>query len=187
MKILLTLIAVIYLSAAGNATEVLDGYVIMPNKDTVKCKFNIKSLRKYSPFYEIRAVMENGEEQAFRAKDKKILGYGFMDLGISYHFWYIEMKQKSESGFYQQLINGTKYRLYRHMLSSSTYPGVSMNHPQYVLFNAAGDFVKFETCILCPWKKQLREVLKDDTTALELLESNADRNKIPEFVAEINK
>jgi hypothetical protein len=97
------------------------------------------------------------------------------------------MKQRSESGFYQQLVNGPKYRLYTHVLTSSTYPGVTMEHPQYVAFNAAGDVVKFETCLACPWKKQLRNLLKDDTKALELLESGVDRKKIAEFVVEINK
>ena len=187
MKSLLVAVFIICLSLSSRAEDRIDGYVIMANKDTVKCTFSFRSLKKISPFYEIRVVMENGEEQAFRAKDKTILGYGFRDFGVAYDFWYIEMKQKSESGFYRQLINGPKYRLYSHMLSSSTYAGVSTSHPQYVLFNATGNFVKFENCMVCPWKKQLREVLKEDTKALELLESVAERNKIPEFVATINK
>jgi|GEM_PF-1941225 len=187
MRSLFVSVFIICLSFSSRANDLIDGYVIMANKDTVKCKFSYRSLKKFSPFYEIRGVMESGEEQAFRAKDKKILGYGFRDFGITYDFWYIEMKQKSESGFYRQVINGPRYRLYSHMLSSSTYPGVSTSHPQYVLFNSAGDFVKFESCILCPWKKQMREVLKDDAKALELLESSADRNKIPEFITAINQ
>jgi hypothetical protein len=187
MHKILLLVTVMVICTSGKAAEFLDGYVILASKDTVKCQFRTSTLRKFSPFYEIRVVMEGGEEQAFRAKDKKILGYGFRDLGIAYDFWYIEMKQKSESGFYQQLINGPKYRLYSHMLSSSTYPGISMNHAQYVLFNAAGEWVKFETCVLCPWKKGMREVFKDDAKALEALANASYPINVPKFVAEVNK
>jgi hypothetical protein len=174
MRSLLVFLFIVCISLSSRANDSIDGYVIMANKDTVKCKFSLRSLRVFRPFYLIKVRTETGEEQTFRAKDKKILGYGFKDMGVQYHFWYIEMKKKSESGFYQQLINGPKYKLYTAL-------------PYYVLFAPTGDFVQFEACILCPWKKQLRELLKDDTKALELLENGADRNKIIDFVSAINR
>jgi hypothetical protein len=62
-----------------------------------------------------------------------------------------------------------------------------MNHAQYVLFNAAGEWVKFETCVLCPWKKGMREVFKDDAKALEALANASYPINVPKFVAEVNK
>ena len=187
MKVLFLLLAAVCISTISNAAAFIDGYVILANKDTVRCQFDTKSLRKFSPFYEIRVTTENGEEQVYRAKDKKILGYGFRDLGIAYDFWYIEMKQKSESGFYQQLINGPKYKLYSHMLSSSTYAGVAVSNPQYVVYNAAGEFVQFETCVLCPWKKKLREIFKEDTKALELVNNTSYPVDVSKLVSTVNK
>jgi hypothetical protein len=86
---LFTLLIAFSFSASGYAAEALEGYVIMSTGDTVQCKFDRKSLKKFSPFYEVRVVMDNGEEQTFLAREKKILGYGFTELGIKYDFWYI--------------------------------------------------------------------------------------------------
>lgn len=122
----------------------------------------------------------------FKGPDKKILGYGFVERGKRYDFLYIELKPKSESGFYQRVVDGDRYKLYVHETSVQTYPGVSTAMPQYVLFNPAGAFQKFETCLACPWRKQLRELLKDDSNALQHLEKTS-RLEITNFVLVINR
>jgi hypothetical protein len=55
------------------------------------------------------------------------------------------------------------------------------------LFNPSGQFVKFETAILSPWKKQLKELFKDDTNALEAAEKLTNNINIPLFVISLNK
>jgi hypothetical protein len=49
-------------------------------------------------------------------------------------------------------------------------PQVQGDLPTYVLFNPSGEFAKLEQCFICPWKKQLRELLKDDPKALAAIE-----------------
>ena len=185
MRKLLTILIILSCSLISRAAEYLDGYVVMANSDTVKCKFKVKGFLNSVSFYRITITTEEGKEQSFRAQDKKILGYGFTEKGKRYDYIYVDLKPKSESGFYQRIINGDKYKLYVHMTSTSTYPGISTAMPQYVLFNPAGQFEKFETCVLCPWKKQLRELLKEDAKALEALETTS-RLEIESFVLKIN-
>ena len=186
MRRLLIFILCLIFTSTAQAAEYLDGYIVLANKDTVKCKFKAGGFIRSTSFNRIVIITEQGEEQVFRAHDKKILGYGFVERGRRYDFLFVDVKPKAESGFYQRIVDGDKYKLYAHVLSSQGYPGISTAQPQYVLFNTAGAFEKFETCVLCPWKKQLRQLLKDDANALEILE-NTSRLEIPNFVVAINK
>ncbi len=116
----------------------------------------------------------------YLSRNKKIIAFGFIENARSYHYLFVDVGDKLESGFYQLIVNGLKYKLYSR--PTTVYGG----NPTYVLFNQNHDFTKFESCVVCPWKKQLRELLKDDPTALEHIE-NATRVDIPKFVLEINK
>lgn len=166
-------------SISAGAAELVDGYIVMANNDTVKCK--MKGGRFLStPFNGITIIDEQGQEQSVRAKDKKIIAFGFVEKYRTYHYLYVDAGDKLENGFYQLMINGPRYRLYGR--PTTVYGG----NPTYVLFTPTGEHTTFEPCVLCPWKKQLRELLKDDSKALELVE-NAPRVNIPKFVMDINK
>lgn len=166
-------------SLAARAAEPLAGYVVMENSDTIKCK--IKSGRFLAnPYYGITIINEQGEEQTFKGKDKKIIAFGFEENLRRYDYLFVDVGDKSENGFYQRLVNGSKYKLY------SQPPTIYGGNPTYVLYNQKGEFVKFEPCLVCPWRKQLREFLKDDAKAVELVE-DAPRVNIPKFVLDINK
>ena len=179
MKRFLLFIVITTFSIAARAAEPLPGYVVMANNDTVNCK--IKSGRFLNnPYYFITIINEQGEEQIIKAKDKKVLAFGFVEKLRKFDYLFVDADNKSDIGFYQQIFNGSKYKLYGR--PAEVYGG----NPTYVLFNVAGKFVKFEPCILCPWKRQLRELLKDDPKALELVE-DAPRVNIPKFVMDIDK
>ena len=150
----------------------------MANNDTVICK--IKGGRFINPFYGITIINEQGEQQAFHKQDKKIIAFGFVENSRLYDYLFIDVGNKLENGFYQRLVNGGRYKLY------GRPPTVAGGNPIYVLFNPSGEFTKFDPCVFCPWKKQLRELLKDDPKALELVDS-ASRFNIPKFVMDINK
>lgn len=163
----------------AQAAEPLKGYIVMSNNDTIECK--IKSGRFLNnPFYGITIINDQGEEASFNSKDKKIIAFGFTEKSSSYHYLFVDVGDKLESGFYQLIVNGPQYKLYGR--PTTIYGG----NPTYVLFNQNHVFIKFEPCVVCPWKKQLRELLKDDLKALEHID-NASRIDIPKFVTEINK
>lgn len=187
MKSLLVFMVGVSCTLTSYATEFIEGYIVFPNNDTVKCKFKIGGFISATNFFnKLTVVTSEGEEKVYFAKDKELLAYGVVEKGRRYDYLFVETKVKSEKGFYQRIVDGRKYKLYSHLISSSSYPGINSSSLQYVLFNTKGEFEKFETCLACPWKKQLRSLLKDDTKALEILET-ASRLNIPKFVIEINK
>lgn len=179
MKQITIVIILTIFSIAAHAAEPLKGYIVMANNDTIQCK--IKSGRFLNnPFYGITIINEQGEDEAFNSRDRKIIAFGFTEKLNSFHYLFVDVGDKLESGYYQLIVNGPHYKLYGR--PTTLYGG----NPTYVLFNQNRDFTKFEPCVVCPWKKQLRELLKDDPKALEHIE-NASRVDIPRFVTEINK
>ena len=179
MKRLLPVILIATFSIAARAAEPLNGYIVMANNDTIQCK--IKAGRFLNnPFRGITVINEQGAAETFPSKDKKIIAFGFVENLRRYDFLFIDVGDKLESGFYQLNVKGPKYKLY--YKPTTVYGG----NPTYVLFNPTGEFAKFEPCVLCPWKKQLRVLLKDDPKALAAVE-NAPRVNMPQFVLDINK
>lgn len=75
-----TVILFLLLTAYSNfsgAADYLDGYVVMANKDTVKCKFKIKGRTNSISFNRIVVTTLEGEEWFSRVLTKK---YSAMDL-----------------------------------------------------------------------------------------------------------
>jgi hypothetical protein len=187
MKNLLIIIFLANFSIAGRAAEFLDGYIVLANNDTIECKFKIGGFVSATNFFnKLTIVTRQGEEQVYHARDKKVLAYSVLEKGRIYTYRFVETKVKSETGFYQRVVNGGKYKLYLHLVGTYGSPGINVAQPNYVLFSPSGEYEKFDPCILCPWKKQLRQLLRDDQKALEILE-NASRLDIPKFVLEIDK
>ena len=179
MKHLMLAILITSFAIVASAAEPVPGYIVMANNDTIQCK--IKSGRFLSnPFKGITIINEQGADEFLPSKDRKIIAFGFVENLKPYHYLFVDVGDKLENGFYQLIVNGAKYKLYGR--PTTIYGG----NPTYVLFNQGGDFTKFEPCVVCPWKKQLRELLKDDPKALENIET-ASRVNIPKFVIDINK
>lgn len=166
-------------SQAASPPEPLVGYVVMANNDTVKCKIKTGRFLE-NPFTGIKIINEQGEEHNIRPKDKQVIAFGFFEKFRWYHFLLIEAGDRSEHGYYQRLVYGN-YKLYCHPVK------VQYQLSQYVLFNPAGQFIKFETAILTPWKRLVKELLKDDAKALEAAEQLTNNTNIPLFVRALNK
>ena len=162
------------------AAKPLDGYVVMANNDTIQCKIRDGRFLN-NPFGGITIINEEGEELSFRAKDKKIIAFGFIENFKRYHYKFIEAGEKNDQGFYQLLVNGPKYKLY------SRVGLVQGEGITYVLFNPSGEFVKFQPSLLNPWKKQLRDLLKDDPHALKAVEEAKLSTNMSLFVMDLNK
>ena len=151
-------ILITFFSIPSHSNEFMDGYIVMANNDTVRCKI------RAGDFLGVRIINQQGEKEYIGAKDQKIIAFGFIDKGKRYEFQYLDPGKKHEDGFYQRLVKGTKYKLY------GRPPQVQGDLPTYVLFNSLGEFEKFQQCFICPWKMQLRDLLKDDQKAIETIE-----------------
>ncbi|GEO10710.1 hypothetical protein [Segetibacter aerophilus] len=172
---------------AAKAADPIPGYIVLVNNDTVKCKFKTGGFILASNFFnKLTVINDQGEEQVYHASDKKLVAFGLTQNGRKYDYLYMDVKPKTDNGFYLRIVKGGKYQLYSHQVASSSGMFSSLS-PIYVLYNPSGEFVKFEPCVLCPWKKHLRELLKDDQKALDEINNIPFPPNIPKFVVEINK
>lgn len=187
MKKIVFIILLAIVSISSRGADYLDGYVVFANNDTMKCKFKLGGFIVATNFFNrLTIVNDKGEEQLYKAHEKKILAYGFVDGGRRFNYQYFEVEPKVESGFYQRINNSPRYKLFRHMVSTSGGVVGSVS-PVYVLLTPAGNYVRFDPCIACPWKRKLRKLLQDDPKALDILENQAKAKDIPAFVLELNK
>ena len=179
MKQLILLLLITTSSFAAHAAEALPGYIVLASHDTVQCKIKGGKFLT-SPFQRITIINEHGQDETLPSKGKKIIAFGFIENMRRYDYLFLDTGDRLETGFFQLLVDGSRYKLYVH--PTTIYGGNST----YVLFTPTGEFAKFEPCVVCPWKKQLRELLRADAAALAEVD-NASRINVPKFVLEINK
>jgi len=53
-----------------------------------------------------------GEEKKYKGKEKEVIGYGFTQAVLAFHYIFFEIKPRVESALYKRLIDGEKYTLY---------------------------------------------------------------------------
>lgn len=187
MRLVNLFILLITFSLTAKAADPITGYIVLANNDTVKCKFKTGGFILASNFFnKLTVINDHGEKLVYHAGDKKLKAFGLLENGKKYDYQYMDVKPKTDNGFYLRVINGRKYQLYSHHVGSSSGMFNSLS-PIYVLFNPSGEFVKFDPCVFCPWKRHLRVLLKDDQKALVALEDMKSPPNIVKFVIDINK
>lgn len=175
MKRLMLIILIITFSIAGRSAELLDGYIVLVNNDTIRCK--IKSV----DFHGVTVINEKGEKEVYRIKDEKIVAYGYVEKGRQRDYYFHKIGVNYFNGFYQRLINRPRYKLY------GRAPEVSGGNPTYILFKQSGESLNFDACVaFCPWKKKLREFLKDEPKADEAIDK-ANPYTLPLYLAGLNR
>lgn len=174
MKHLLLLIFIVTISAAARSADLYDGYVVMTNNDTVKCKV------KSGDFSGVTVINEQGEKEVYRIKDEKIIAFGYFKEGRRYDYFFLNLGSNNDKGFYQRTVNGPKYVFY------GRPPQVQGGSFTYVLYKQSGEYLKFDACsAFCPWKKKLREFLSDDENAGKAIDM-ASPSSLSLYVAHLN-
>lgn len=169
----------------ARAADLVNGYIIKANGDTVKCKIKLGGVPRATGGDQVTVVNQDGESIRYKAKEGEVIGYGVYLAGRSADFRYFELKPKAESNFYQLLYNGSKYKLY-YIIETADMGTVVTSSPKYVFVNEKGAFNFFGTCTICGWRKRLGELLQDDAAALVELEKISAKD-IPDFVGRIDK
>lgn len=174
MKYLTLLISVMIFSIAARSAD-LNGYIVMANNDTVKCK-----IRAFD-FNGVTVIHEQGNKEVYRSKDEKIIAYGYFEKGKWVNYSFLNVGSNSDKGFYQRLVNGPKYRLF------GRAPEVQGGNFTYLLFKPSGELLKFDACSgFCPWRKKLREFLSDDSKAEEAIDK-ATPYTLPLYIGHLNR
>lgn len=184
MRVLI-IFSILFCSAWSVQANVVGGYMILAGQDTVLCKIKIAGKKQVTGYSALVIVTETGEEKVFRAIDKQVVAFGFNYMGVMAHYRFAEIKKTYESGFFRLIDNGKNYKLYVHIYRTS-YNGVIVDQPHYVVFKPNGEYVDLTTHALGNWKKNLKHILRDNPEALKAME-NVSRTEIDSFIRSLNK
>jgi len=171
-------------SQNGEAQELKNGYVVLSKSDTIACKI-VFGGPNGTDKTQISTITADGKEKIYKTKDKKVLAYGFDQMGVPFDYLFVDLGRKVETGFFRLIENGNPYKLYIQN-NSETVNGVTTTTPYYVLFNARGDSIDFLVSGVSGWKKKLEEFLNDDPEAIENLKS-VNRQDVLKFIKSLNE
>ncbi|MFC3881620.1 hypothetical protein ACFOSV_15605 [Algoriphagus namhaensis] len=168
------------------AQNYVNGYVLFAEQDTVKCQIKIGGKKADTNYYALVIKNQKGEaeDEVYKAKEGKVIGYGIREFGAELDYRNVEISGTNDGGFFKLVDNGPNYKLYLHMVSTSTN-GVVTTLPQYAMYKPNGEYVILTTHMLGNWKKNLRKILADNPKYLPEVEK-VGRMEIPEFVEKLN-
>jgi hypothetical protein len=132
----------------------------------VQIKFG--GLREATNTIRVTFVDSTGIPMRYRAKKGEVVGYGFESLGASKDYLFFDIKPKSDSRFYESIIEGSGYTLIAVAVNGVT--GLVVNiFTLYILEKDNGDSLYLGNCRFCHWRKKLATLLAGDSEALTAL------------------
>lgn len=152
------------------AATLVDGYIILPNGDTLRGQIKFGGLREATNWEEVTFVDPSGVEKKYKAQKGEVKGYGYETMGIKKDYIYFVLKPKADSQWFQRVFEASRYSVYATSVTGS-FGTVDVTAPWYVLEKPGGEFVMLETCGLCAWRKNLTEFLADNPEALAVLQT----------------
>lgn len=169
MRLCYTLIFVLVWFQSSFCQETVNGYVVLPNDDTLNGIIKLGGIKRATTNREVTMIDSNGMEKKYRAQEGEVKAFGTEILGINKHYVFFKLKQKADSQWFERICTGKKYSLYLTRVTGS-FGTVDVTSPWFVLQKANGSFVFLENCALCGWRKNLTEFLTDDQEILSRVE-----------------
>jgi hypothetical protein len=185
MKLICTILFVCSTMLSSRAQTLVNGYIVLPNGDSLFGKINFGGIRRATTWQEVTLVNTEGVEKKYRAQHEEVKGYGYEVVGVRKDFIYFRLKQKADSRWFERIHSGASYTLYRTSVTGS-FGTVDVTAPWYVLQKPTGEFVFLENCGLCAWRKKLAEFLTDNPEALAQAE-DVKAKELGEFLRRISK
>ena len=169
MRIFFSLLLVCLSFFYSKASSLVNGYIILPNGDTLVGQIKFGGFRQATNWEEVTFVDNAGVETKYKAQKGEVKGYGIESFGIKKDFIYFELKPKANSRWFERIYTGAAYSLYGSSVTGS-FGTVDVTSIWYVLQKPSGEFQFLETCGICPWRKNLSTFLAEDADALTGLE-----------------
>lgn len=169
MRSLLITIIFIGIGVAAQASNLVNGYIILPAGDTLRGQLKFGGLWAATNTIRVTFVDNAGIPKRYRAKKGEVVGYGFESLGASKDYLFFDVKPKSDSRFYERIIEGSRYTLFAVAINGVKGPVVHIL-TLYRLEKFNGEYLYFGNCRFCSWRKKLATFLADDPEALGALE-----------------
>ena len=167
MKVTCSILFVFLMFCKGWAQDIANGYIILPNGDTLIGKINFKRAVSWQ---EVSFINADGLEKKFRAQKDEVKGYGFETFGMRKNYIFFNLNQRADSRWFERICSGKSYSLYRTSVTGS-FGTVDVTSSWYVLQKPTGEFVFLENCGLCGWRQKLAEFLTDNPDASAQVES----------------
>jgi hypothetical protein len=184
MKNITILISLMLIGSNLLAKDLVDGYILLSNNDTVKCK--IKVPRDLAMFDKVSIKDSLGKEQTYKAKSIDINGFGFFYKDKKYDYTLI-LDDRAGAQFLMRELAGPRFNLYYRYDYSSAGPGASYRSDTYVLEDTAKRTVRVTGGVFSSYKKKIKVFLKDDPSMLELFDNAVSGiTDIEKFVKEAN-
>ncbi|UJP63791.1 hypothetical protein [Mongoliitalea daihaiensis] len=183
MKYYLLLICTLC-SFSLHANELVNGYIVMANQDTIQTSIKIAGRAPITNSQILVTVDDARGEQLFQAADKQVLGYGFKLNQVSYSFRFFDIQRSFGSAFFRLIENGDNFLLYENKVKGIDRTAEVPNS-HYVLMKSSGETINFTTALFSNWKKVVKEFVWDNPEALKAL-SDLKRNEVPAFVRFLN-
>ncbi len=184
MRNITILIALILIGSNLLAKDLIDGYILMPNNDTIKCK--IKVPKDLDLFDKVSIQDSLGKEQTYKAKNKEINGFGFFYKDQKHDYTLI-VDDHGGAQFLMRKLAGTRFILYYRYDYMSFGSGASYRSDTYRLEDTAKRTVTVTGGIFSSYKKKIKTFLKDDPAMLDLFEKTVSGiTDIEKFVKQAN-
>jgi len=178
----------LYLCTSSVKAELIDGYVVLANKDTIYRKIDVPNVyhQTLNLFYKVTVQDSAGNETTYQPGKHGIKGFGFVYNGknYDYHLW----KNGTDDIFALKLISGKKVSLsYYYVYYNPIYGGNSSKYDVYLLESSDKKAVSLSGNLFGSLKKQLKNFFGGDAGVLKLLDARVSGMKdIPAFVDEVN-
>ncbi|MGY6521132.1 MAG: hypothetical protein ACXIUD_05345 [Mongoliitalea sp.] len=176
-------VACLFVSLNAMANDLVNGFVVFSNQDTVQTQIKISGRAPITNSEEL-VVVQNGEEKVYKATRKEVLAYGFEFAQVSYTYRFFDIKKSYGSGFFRLIEGGENFELYE-MKVKGIERELEVANSHYVLRKTSGDYVNFTTSLFGNWKKRLKDFIGDKPEALKEL-NGLKRNDVAVFVRFLN-
>jgi hypothetical protein len=184
MKNIHFLIGLMLIGSNLLAKDWVDGYTLLPNDDTVKCK--IKVPKDLDLFDKVSVQDSLGMEQTYKSKNKEINGFGFFYKDQKYDYALI-VDDRGGAQFLMRKLAGTRFNLYYRYDYMSFGSGASYRSDTYMLQDTAKRSVTVTGNAFSSYKKKIKAFLKDDPAMLDLFEKTVSGiTDIEKFVKQAN-
>jgi len=191
MKKITCLVAILFFIASNiHAKELVDGYIIMPNNDTVHCKINLSRSVLASKIFIEDSI---GNITTYKARNEEIKGFGYVLEEKPYN--YLLKTVDDEDIFLLKKIWGDKLNLYNYYINKGGgNMSIGSNQISMPAYQVEVLVIEAPNKKLLPiYKlsaremKKMKELLADDPALLKLFEERVgDIVDIPNFVIDAN-
>ena len=170
---------------APKAREIVDGYYLTLQNDTVKCKIEPRELEVFD---KVTIIDSTGKYITYKANDPNgINGFGFVYKDKKYDYL-PKGDELNVFHFYIVLAKGSRLNLYDRFEFSTGGNGAMTRTDHYLLEDSANNVITVSNDFLAPFKKPVKRFLNNNVALIDLFDKEVSKfQDILVFVEKANE